>query len=375
MKNSIKILIGIIIIAIIVILFTIFNSITGNAVKDDEKTIKIGSILILSNADGSNWGIATKNGIDLAVSDINSKGGINARKVEVVYQDDMGDPTKSINAFRNLVDVKNINIILGPTWTPSGLALMNLARDNKILMISPTLGVKEFNEGSKYLFNTWPHDYLLSKKLAEKVYNDGHRKVIIVGAQQPWVKDQTDAFTKRFSELGGKVDSVLEPDPNTREVTTEALKIKSNTDADAIVATSGSMAIGVQVIKRTREVGVTLPAYSVTVDNYAIDASDGAYNGMIFLTSLTPTNEFKKRYEETYNMKINIGADSGYDSMMLIAKAMNDTKSTDTTVLSDYLSGIKEYDGVSGHLVSDGKRGFTKEFKVMKVINGKGVEI
>ncbi|MFH1358271.1 MAG: ABC transporter substrate-binding protein [archaeon] len=364
------------IVTILVVALLAINTffITEFSIKNNKDTINLGSILILTN-EGSSWGIASKNGIDLAVKDINDGGGINSKKLIVNHQDSQGDPTKAINAFRNLVDVQDIDIIIGTTWTPAGLALKDLARDNKVLMISPSLGVKDFNENSEFLFNTWPHDYILSKNLADLVYKEGHRKVAMIGAQQPWVKDQTIAFKSRFEELGGKVEVLVEPLPGETEVTTDALKIKNAKNIDAVVVTSGEYIIGVSVVKRIKEIGVNLPLYSVTVDNAIIEASDGAYNDMIFLTSLTPTKDFEQRYKQTFNQDIDIGADSAYDAVMMIAEAIEQTGSTNPTALQEYLNNIKEYNGVSGHLISDGKGGFTKDFVMMKVKDGKAVEV
>jgi len=367
-------IIGISVLAVAVILFIInIFFMTGVAINDDY-SIVIGSLLRLTGEDGSNWGVASKNGIDLAVKDINTRGGILGKNLVVDHQDYQGNIDLAVNAFRNLVDVKGIDIIIGTTWTPEALALMNIADYEKVIMISPSLGVKEFNENSPYLFNTWPHDFLLSEKLAEIVYEKGYRKVAIIGEEQPWTKEQTNAFTKRFESLGGDIVLKLEPLPGTTEVTTEALKIK-NSDADVIVATSGSVLVGINIIKRAKEIGVDLPIYSVTVDDFVIKASDGAYEDMIYLTSLTPDTDFKNRYEDTYNLDIVIGADTAYDAVMLIAKAIEETGSTNTEILQKYLNNIKEYQGVSGHLKSDGKGGFTKDFVIMKVVDGKAVEI
>jgi len=372
MKQKTKVIIGIILIIIVIVIIG-FRSYTGNAVKTD--TIKIGSIGILTgDAGGSSWGIAAKNGIDMAVLDINANGGINGKMLEVIHEDDAGDAKKTISAFQKLTDVDNVNIIIGTTWSSTGIPLVKLADEKKVLMISPSLGKPEFNEGSKYLFNTWPHDVTLSSQLADYVFNKGHKKVALISANELWVKDQTNAFKKRFTELGGSVEVLVEPNPTDRELSSDALKIKNNKDITAIVSTTDGVLVGSLVAKRAHELGVNLPIYSVTIDSDAIKSSDSAYEGMEFLTSLTPSSEFKTRYEAKYGT-MNIGADSAYDAVMLIAKAMKETKSSDTTVLADNISKIKEWNGMSGKLVSDGKRGFTKDFVVMKVVDGKAVAL
>ncbi len=338
-----------------------------------EKSIELGSILILSG-EGASWGNAARNGIELAVNEINADGGINGKIVTVNYQDDQGDPQKGLTAFQTLADTQDIRIIIGPSWSRTGLPLVELANQKEVLMISPSLGVKEFNEGSKFLFNTWPHDYILSEKLAEYVYAKGHRKVALIGAQEVWVKDQTNAFKSKFESLGGSIEVLVEPVPSAKEVSTEALKIK-DANIDAVVSTTDGVLVGVLVAKRTRELDVNLPFYSITIDADAIVASQGAYEGMEYLTFLTPTTDFSQKYETKYGIPVEIGADSAYDATMMIAQAIKETNSVDPQVLQVYLSDLTVYNGASGELKTDGKRGFTKAFVVKKVQNGQSIVV
>ena len=370
MSKTAKIFVGIIVILIVICGVWYF---TGKKQKSNN-VIEIGNIGILTG-DGAALGVAAKNGAELAVEDINSNGGLLGKKVELFNEDDQGDPQKTITAFQKLTDVTGINIIIGTTWSATGLPLVKLADAKKVLMVSPSLGLADFNEGSKYLFNTWPHDVILSSNLADYVFNKGHKTVALIGAQDVWVKAQTDAFTKRFEQLGGKVGVLVEPNPTDTDVSSDALKISSDKNVDAIISTTDGVQVGSLVAKRVRELGDNLPIYSISVDADAIKASDGAYEGMEYLTFLTPTDAFKQRYEQTFGQAIDIGADSAYDAVMLIAKAIQATGSTNTTILADYLSNIKEYNGVSGDLKSDGKRAFNKSYAAKKVVNGVSVDL
>jgi len=354
------------------LLLLILSAGCGN--QKEAETIKIGSILILTG-EGAAWGNAARNGIDLAVEEINAAGGINGKPLEVVHEDDQSDAKKAISAFHKLTDLDGIDIIIGTTWSHTGIPLVQLADEKQILMISPSLGMKEFNEGSKYLFNTWPHDYYLSQNLADYVYEKGHRKVAVIGAEQIWVKDQTTAFTKRFEELGGSVEVLVEPLPTSKDVYSNALKIKAAKDIDAIVSTTDGVLVGTLVAKELKTLGVDLPIYSITIDADTLAAAQGAYEGMQFLTYLTPTEEFEKKYEERFGMPIDIGADSAYDAVMLIAQAMRETGSTDTNVLQTYLNSIESYEGASGNLTADGKGGFTKDCIAIEVRNGEMMKI
>lgn len=337
--------------------------------------ISLGSILILTG-EGSSWGEASRNGIDMAINEINHSGGVLDRPLQITHEDDAGDPKTALAAYQKLTQTDDINIIIGTSWSITGLPIMDKAVEDKTLMFSPSLGVAKFNEQSPYLFNTWPHDELLSRKLADYVYNLGHTHVALIGAEQVWVKEQTNAFISRFEELGGSIDVLLEPKPEDRELTTEALKIKEKPDElDAIVSTTDGVLVGTLVAKEVRSLGVDLPIYSITVDEDIITASEGAYEGMQYYTSLTPTEEFKQKYINTYGIDPDIGADTAYDAVMLIAQAIKKTGSTDTTILSEYLNSLKTYSGASGDLTFDGKGGVTKPFVLMEVHNGKAATI
>jgi branched-chain amino acid transport system substrate-binding protein len=336
--------------------------------------IKIGAIMILTG-EGASWGEASRNGMALALEDINKNGGINGREVVGIYEDDGSQPQKAVAAFQKLTQSDNVQFIIGPNWSNTGIAVKDLAAQARVIMISPSLGVAEFNESSEYLFNTWPHDYILSEKLAEYVYGRGHRSVALLGAQQVWVDEQTAHFKERFEELGGKVALLSEPPLDTTDMRTEIAKIKTDKTIDAVVMTTDGYALTSITAQQLRALGVTLPMYSVTVDNQRVADCGASCEGMIFPTFLTPTAEFEQRYKATYDREVEIGADSAYDAVMMLAEAMRETGSTDPDTVKKYLAGITTYEGASGDLIADGKRNFVKEFVLKQVRNGVAVTI
>ncbi len=366
-----KVWIGIIAIAVLVVaLFGSRQYATNQASQDQE--IHIGSILILSG-EGASWGEASKNGIDMAVTDINAKGGVLGKQLVVTHEDNQSSASKSVSAFQKLTG-SGINFIIGPNWSTFGLPLVDLAKQKKAVVISPSLGLKDFNEANEYLFNTWPHDDALSRKLAEYVYAKGYRNVALFGIQDVWNKTQTQAFSEAFKKLGGTIAFTYEPLISTTDVRSEVAKFKQ-TKADAVVLTNSGFSLLPISARQMKDLGVRLPLFSLTLDSKLISDCSGACEGLQFLTFLTPTQEFETRYKQEFKRNVEIGSDSAYDAVMLLAQAMEATKSTDTTVVAHYLARVKEYKGVSGDLVSDGKRAFTKDYKVMVVKDDTPVEV
>lgn len=212
----------------------------------------------------------------------------------------------------------------------------------------------------------------MSKKLAEQVYSEGHRKVIVFSTQQQWAQDLTDAFVSRFTELGG-VAVVEEVTLDDKDQRTSAARIK-NANVDAVIFTN--TATGDIGARRLKEAHYTGPLYSITMGADIIAASNGAMDGMRFLTSLTPSEEFTRKYQESYpGQVLDVGGDTSYDAVMLLATAMRETGSEEPKVIASYISSLKSYSGESGKLIFDGKRGVTKEFVEYKVVNGTAMRV
>lgn len=362
MKTQNTLLLTIVMIAILII--------SGCATPNDSKnkeSIKIGGILSLTGAAAS-WGQAAKNGANMAVEDINLKGGILGKNIEIVYEDDQSNTVQTVNSFQKLTEIDNIKIIIGPSWTKFGLAIKDLVDDE--VVISPSLGGADFNKDNKYIFNTRQHDYILSRSLAEYVYGKGYRTVAILSVNDPYNIEQADEFKKSFENLGGNVKFVFEPVIEQKDVRSDLLKVKNDKDIDVLIATTGATPLTSIFAIQIKELDIKLPVYSVTIDQSRIDESKGAIDGWEYLSSFTPTTDFSERYSQNFNKSVQISSDSAYDAVMMISEAMEKTESTDPELIQKYLSEIKSYSGVSGELVADGEGGFTKNYVVFQVKEG-----
>ncbi|MEK6960860.1 MAG: ABC transporter substrate-binding protein [Nanoarchaeota archaeon] len=214
-------LVGIILLAIL-----IQGCTTGQAYKtspaNQKEPITIGAVLILTGT-GSNWGQNSRQGADLAVKELNAEGGVLGRQLKMDYEDNPNDyPASAVTALNSLT-AKDVKIVIGTTWSTSGLAVAPIACDERILMISPTLGMADFNERCDYLQNIWPHDATLSAELGRHIYNKGHRRLAILGSQQNWEEEQARAVMKGFEEAGGKTVAFELPAGDSQDFKTELL--------------------------------------------------------------------------------------------------------------------------------------------------------
>lgn len=366
MSNKIKTYISIVgLIIALVLIFLAISSRQNNRLET--KTIKIGAIASMTGAYAS-VGENTKKGIDLAVNEINKNGGVLGKPIEIVYQEYPGDDQKvAVTAFYKLVN-SGVNLIIGPSLTSTGSALAPLAVSNKALLLSPAIGSEKFAEANENTFSVWPPDKNGVSKLAELVFNKGLKKVAVIGSQQEWERQMALYFKEDFEKLGGVVTDIELPLITDKDLRTQAFKIKESNPEAVIFTNYGETSYAA---KRIHEVGIDVPFFSVLLDEGAISNANGALEGTIYVTSYTPTPEFVSAYKAFYNAEPQFPADTSYDSVMVLVKAIEDAKGIDAAKVVRKLSEISSFKGASGTFGFDATGAAVKTPAYYIVKNGK----
>jgi branched-chain amino acid transport system substrate-binding protein len=178
----------------------------------DRNIVAVGALLCLTGT-CAEWGNESLKGAELAIEELNNQGGLLGKRLKLIAQDSREEnPSEAVSGFLKLKNHPNMHYIVGPTWTPAGLAIAPIASKQKNLIVtSPSLGVKEFNEAAPNLFNTWPHDEVSSRKLARFALAQGWKRAAIFSAQQPWTQAQSDAFADEMIKNGGLISKRVDP--------------------------------------------------------------------------------------------------------------------------------------------------------------------
>ncbi len=331
-------------------------------VKDE--MIRVGAVLPLIGYGAENGENALK-GYQLAVEEINQKGGLLDKTLELVVADHAGDNTaEALSAYRSL-KVHDINLMLGPNYSPLGQAMAPIACEENTLLISAAIGIRGFVEECDLIFNLRPVDYQNSVLLGETVVKSGGKRIAILGSEQSWEREQAEGVKQGVEQSKGNIVAYIIAQNEPTDFRTEATKI-IHAEADSVIFTNhGYMHLAA---KRLRELGSTAKFYVVILDETKKDGAQGAFENTVIITSLTPTQEFIEKFESKYNKKPDFPADSSYDALMLLAQAISNTNSTDPQVLATYLTSLKQYKGASGNLTLTENRGVTKDatFQIVK---------
>lgn len=226
-------------------------------------TIKVGALFELTG-NVANYGTSTLNGFKMAVDEVNAKGGVNGKKIEVVQADNKSEPSESGNAATKLVTQDKVVAVVGPATSGSVAAAEPILTANKTPLIAPcatapaiTLG--KDGKAKPYVFRACFIDPYQGKIMAEFAAKDLKLKKIAIlnDSSSDYSKGLAEVFEKTFTENGGQIvakEAFLSKDVDFKAALT---KLKAaNPDALYIPGYYEEVS---KIIKQAREVGITTP--------------------------------------------------------------------------------------------------------------------
>lgn len=129
------------------------------------QAIKIGAIDPLSGPFAA-YGEPVRDGMLLAVEEINASGGVNGRKLELLLEDDGGEPKNAVSAFTKLATVSKVAVIIGPLSSGCSMATAPLAERYKVVQISTLAGTIDLTNAGDYVFRIYPSAEVASRFIA-----------------------------------------------------------------------------------------------------------------------------------------------------------------------------------------------------------------
>ncbi len=338
MSKTLKIIIGIII--AIVIIGGTWYGVSRN--KEEEEVVTVGAMLILSG-DAAAWGQAAQRGIELAANEANKEGGINGRKIKVIYEDTQGVASNAVSAYEKLTKIDKVEVIIGPLSQTEVSTIAPLADKDKFPVITPSYAPISNRPNPRNPLLIWLDPTVESGEMADYVYEEGVRTISVLGTQDSWEKEVSKAFADKFKSLGGDIFFRDLLNIEETDVKTVALKaIKDNPDAVFL----GTYYQFINLTKTLSELGYQGKLYSIEIDEYLANETKLFTSGLEFISSDLYRESFRKKYQETYGEKSNIPAGQSYDTMNILVSFLR--KDSTREGLLDAFERFEEYDGVSG---------------------------
>ena len=314
--------------------------------------IKIGEINSFSGI-GAPFTGPYRAAVELAVEEVNAKGGVLGRKVDVIFRDDKGQPAEAVKHAQELVSSEKVHLISGTFLSNVGLAVSDWARQNKTLFVAaePLTEAITWSKGHDHVFRIRPNTYEQGVMLAEKAGKMKYTKWATIGPNYEYGKRAWETFRDRLKQLKPDVQVVGEQWPTLG-------KIDASAEVGAVLAKNPEALyvslFGSDWLSFVREakkrglfekmfvVGILLgePEY---IDPLALEAPEGMLvTGYPWYDIPAPAHkEFVARFQKKYDKNPVLGSLVGYITYLSIFDAVRKAGSTDTDKLVTAFRGLK----------------------------------
>jgi len=298
-------------------------------------TIKVGALLAVTGP-ASFLGAPEAKTLEMLVADLNAKGGVAGKKVQLIVKDTAASPEKAISFAKQLIEEDKVFAIIGPTTSGESMAVKNLAEESKTLLLSCAAAESIVKPVAKWVFKTPQDDASAVTRIFQQMKKMGISKIGVLSSNTGFGKGGKEQLAKIAPQYGIQiaVDEVY--DKAATDLTAEVTKVKA-AGVQAVVNWSIEPAQAI-VIKNARQVGLTIPifqSHGFGNINYA-RAAGAAAEGVIFpmgrlvvadsLPDKHPQKKlleaYKKAYEKKYGEDVSTFGGHAYDAFEILVSAL-----------------------------------------------------
>lgn len=370
-------------IAILAISFAALSSCgKSTTVQEDlskNGVIKFGFVGALTG-DAAAYGDPSYKGVQMAVEEVNASGGINGKKLEVIYEDGKCTGKDATTAFQKLTQIDGVKVVIGGSCSGETLPMATMAEKGRVILFTPLATNPDITYAGDLVFRNAPSDAMSGFTLAGAAYNVfGYRSVALINENTDYAQGIRRVFSRTFTDLGGKLVADENFNPKVTDFRAQLVKIKSS-KPDAILINTQGPQTGSLVAIQARELGINVRILT----NEVLGSTDGIKNagdaveGMVWAQPALDeeSNPTTKKFLETYRSKYNeepgfpFYAAASYDALKILAKAVFDV-GLDVERVRDWLYALKDYDGASGVGTIDKNGDTIRELQLFIAKDGK----
>lgn len=339
--------------------------------------IKVGVYASLTGGQAS-FGISQNNAIALGAEEINKAGGVLGKPMKIVVEDDRSTPGESATIVRKLIANDKVCAILGEFASSRSLEGGPICQENKIPMLSPGSTNPKVTEIGDYIFRTCFMDSFQGTVMARFALAKGYKKAaILTDEKQDYSKGLAQYFREVFTKNGGVIVKEQSYSSGDKDFRAQLTSIKA-TKPDVVFLPGYYNEVAL-IGRQARQFGVKVPFMGG--DGWEGDAllkiAGASLDGCFFSTHFSADNQsplvqgFIEKYKAKYGTVPDCQAALGYDTVKILANAINKAGSTDPLAIRDAVAATKDFQGVSGNISLDANRNATKSAVVQTIGDGK----
>lgn len=353
------------------------TAVTSAAPQDTSgDTIVIGHYASMTG-ETATFGTESDAGVKFAVEEINKKGGILGKKVEIQTEDDRSLPDEAKTVVTKFAADPKMVAVIGEVASTRSLNAAPVLQRAGIPMVSPSSTNPDVTKVGDYIFRVCfidPFQGYVMAKFAREDLKAG--KVAVMRDQSSdYSVGLADVFKSEFEKMGGTILVDVSYNSKDSDFRSQLGQIKG---ADAIFIPGYYGEVGT-IARQARESGITVPLLGGDgwdSDKLIVGAGGPgkALEGCYFSTHYSKDDKSPRvqDFVKAYRAKSGGTAPAslvaqGYDAMMILADAITRAKSTERAKVRDALADTKNYKAVTGDITIDGDRNATKSAVVLQI--------
>ncbi len=351
-----------------------------NGTHSDTGPIRVGYYGDLSGRTSS-FGQSTKNAIELAADEINKAGGINGRQIQIIVEDDQGEPAKAATVVTKLINQDRVEAILGEVASSNTLAAAPKAQESHIPMITPSSTNPAVTKVGDFIFRVCFIDPFQGEVMAKFATNSlkAKRAAILYDFNSDYSRGLQQFFKRSFTALGGTIVTEQSYTQGDRDFSGQLTAIRA-ANPDVIYAPGYYGEVGV-IAKQTKQLGIKAPLLggdgwdAPQLWELGGDALTGSYiSNHYSVDDPSPAiQKFVNDYRSRFNAVPDALAALGFDAMRVLADAIRRAGTTERQKLRDAIAQTSNFPGVTGAITINAERNAVKPAVVLKLQDGKFV--
>ena len=353
---------------------------SDNGGAKGQQTVKFGFITAYTGP-GAAYGTAMKEGVDLAVEEINNNPNTKM-KIDLKTYDTKLVKAEAINAMKKTIEQDKVLAVEGPMTSGEMFAAGPIAQQSKVVAFGTGTTAPGITDIGDYIFrNAIPGKMAIPitvKKAQEKL---GFKRVaILYSNNNDQMVGENKIYQELFKDMGIEVVATETFADKDTDFSAQLTKIQAaNPD---VIAVAGLYQEGALIVKKAREMGMNQPILANNGFNspaYIQQAGEAA-NGTLVATPWNAESKsekaqnFRKAFVAKYGHEPDQFAAQAYDAMYVMYQAAEQSgTTTDRKKFRDALAKIKDFEGATGKFQFDDHRDPKMDLSIMEAKDGKWV--
>ena len=299
--------------------------------------------------------LVMENGFNMALEEINNSQ-LSDVRLKFIIEDDQSTVEGAVEAFNKLIHQDKVSVILGVWTSHVARSVFPIAQENGVVAFSPVVIASDLTAIGDFIFRaSHPADVLIPGGVKVTQERLGYQRVATIADTVDHAsRDSNAIFKKTFADSGIELVASETFATGDTDFSAQLTRIKES-NPDAIFVSAQQIEV-IEILTQGRQLGIPseIPFITTVLSVDEIQKAGDAAEGAITFTDWVSTADtagnqaFVQSYTMKYGMEPSVWAAQPYAAVYILAKAISDAQSTDSTAIRDALANITDFDTILG---------------------------